>query len=1352
MGVSSSPSGMFPLNTGLPHQTPDDLRTFKNEVDARLSGAAPLGSGANFNEPAQYNFGETAAVFRGADGTHSVPVVPTKPGVVLQFFRKNASSIGVQLGFYQMGVLNVATDFYGLYQYSQFSADLSGSSGQSYQNHGLRSYLALDHTNVGTNFVYGYSGWIEVTKNVPMARAVGLQVEANNSSGTDDLVNVTAGINSSAALVFSSAGNAHASTHIFFEGPSAASASYTGMYIQQNSMVRHIIDARGAIFNLQGTITATEGSATLTGVGTKFISELVAGDQVLFLGTWFTIASNPVSNTSATMTSIFGGTTQAFTEVIKTVVPLRMNGASYITATDVITGLTDYRLIGLNGSNFVSIDADAKGTVLGGTLAIGRSAPLSTTSVHVVGPNNAGGLGSGVGVVTIESNDALAADIGGSIAFRGIFTGTSTAGFGGIKAGKANATDGNLDTYLALYARSHAGGILERVRIDAAGQLQSPSYVSQTTAWAITAAGGADFRYIYTDELHAKSFIADLEQALAGGQIISKSVAELNSDFTLPAAGGVGTLVIKDLPSASGMAVFQSGDIIRLRQFSRAAGALTIGDAWGVVTGFVNNGDGTQNWTFTRSTGAQAGTASGTINGKTLALDYGTTGNGIYEVNAIDGAYGINSPYSQIVTWATHPQNGQTIRTRTGNLVGITGATEFGLYAGDGGIAAANKFVRISDVNFEVHNIGLQLYESSTLAMSLQPSGPYFALGNPMPASYLQASTSGIWMGHTGSSVYKMRVGTTSAGGALTAGWSWDNAVLTIIGSVTATAGAIGGFSIGADYVRDAADSFGLASTVTGGDDVRFWAGSAFASRATAPFRITESGAGSIAGWSITSTDIRNSAATVMLRGAGNLAFGTVPPTSASAGTGLFLDGTGMYGLLANVVQAKFDAATGAITAGAGAVVLSASGLSIANGSTAANTLRFLSGSDVTARLLNVFVSGVSGTELRSEIPVSQPTGLAQLLLTALNDNNSGTAVLEFRGYGTTHATNPDSGYAILHGGNFKGLSIGTTVTATLPAASAILDLNTTTGALLVSRLTTTQKNALTPTNGMVAYDSTLAVLQGYIAGAWTSLGAGGGSGANTALSNLSAVAINAALVLGTSDAFALGSTTKQWSDLFLAVGGVINWDNGDTVLSHFEHQLTVSGARVLIPSAPPALAGLGLLMLGAGPFDGSTAGFFTGLAAGTHLAVNAASASTADLAHFQVAGVPKFKIGANGSTLFQNLVRVQGASDVPAGASGAGFEMFAAAAGHSVFQSFNRTTSVLAPLHLYGTSILISNAAGTPTAYTILDLQSTTSAFMPPRMTTTQRDAMTAADGMILYNLTVGSMQYRKAGAWISI
>jgi hypothetical protein len=79
-----------------------------------------------------------------------------------------------------------------------------------------------------------------------------------------------------------------------------------------------------------------------------------------------------------------------------------------------------------------------------------------------------------------------------------------------------------------------------------------------------------------------------------------------------------------------------------------------------------------------------------------------------------------------------------------------------------------------------------------------------------------------------------------SLGDSLT--WDPDTDTLTITGTINATSGTIGGFSIGADFIRDVANSFGLASTVTGGDDVRFWAGDTFANRATAAMRITEAG------------------------------------------------------------------------------------------------------------------------------------------------------------------------------------------------------------------------------------------------------------------------------------------------------------------------------------------------------------------------------------------------------------------------------------------------------------------------------------------------------------------------------
>lgn len=91
-----------------------------------------------------------------------------------------------------------------------------------------------------------------------------------------------------------------------------------------------------------------------------------------------------------------------------------------------------------------------------------------------------------------------------------------------------------------------------------------------------------------------------------------------------------------------------------------------------------------------------------------------------------------------------------------------------------------------------------------------------------------------------GTPFYIDTLGNFSLGSSLS--WDPETDTLTITGTINANSGTIGGFEIGPDYIRDTLNSFGLASTVTGDDDVRFWAGSSFATRDAAPLRIYESG------------------------------------------------------------------------------------------------------------------------------------------------------------------------------------------------------------------------------------------------------------------------------------------------------------------------------------------------------------------------------------------------------------------------------------------------------------------------------------------------------------------------------
>lgn len=115
--------------------------------------------------------------------------------------------------------------------------------------------------------------------------------------------------------------------------------------------------------------------------------------------------------------------------------------------------------------------------------------------------------------------------------------------------------------------------------------------------------------------------------------------------------------------------------------------------------------------------------------------------------------------------------------------------------------------------------------------------------------------------------------------------------------SATFDTGTIGGFTMGADYLRDTGNSFGLASTVTGGDDVRFWAGSTFANRATAPFNVTEAGvitatSGIVGGWNLSSTALVGPAGAIFRSGQSDFNVGTGFWLGNVSGTPKFSIGT----------------------------------------------------------------------------------------------------------------------------------------------------------------------------------------------------------------------------------------------------------------------------------------------------------------------------------------------------------------------------------------------------------------------------------------------------------------------------
>lgn len=630
---------------------------------------------------------------------------------------------------------------------------------------------------------------------------------------------------------------------------------------------------------------------------------------------------------------------------------------------------TDGTSIGIGTTN-PGAKLEVSGTAGANNPEIAITGPVSGTPIltlhsaaggvlPIIGYNSDGGLrvGTVTGVGAAGFSEKVRIDSSGNVGFA-TPTPRKLADFLSTTQAQLRLTYTDNSVYTDFTVNS--SGILtiaptgNIIKFPSAVRIQSDNYVSQTTGWGISYAGSADFRYLYADEMHVKAFIADLEQALAGGQIISKSVAPLAADFTVPAAGAAASLVVESFKGFDTFQVFVDGDFVRLRQFDRTGTSLSITNCWGTVVWVSTDTTAkTQTYTFTRSAAPNAGAAiaGSTIGAGTLALDYGTTGNGFLESNAIDGAMAEYAPYHQIVSWTTHPNSGLTVRTRLGNLKGIFNvANEYGLYAG-AGVTDADQYLRISNTAVEAHNLPIKMYDGASVTMQMDPTAPSLAMGSTLPSAY--GTGDGLWMGKD--TLYKFRVGDVD--GELI---KWDGSDLYIMSDATNYVKFTGNDILMYSNNVNVITLDGATSTVTVGvtssehisissTAVQIKDGATvYTELAAGSLTIGEVGA-SKSNVLITAgkVQVRNNTTDIvvfdttesridnllkMSGASAAIAIGSTPPTSASAGTGGWLDRTGLYGLASNVVQAKMDFTTGKIVAGAGKITLDATAIHLTTG------------------------------------------------------------------------------------------------------------------------------------------------------------------------------------------------------------------------------------------------------------------------------------------------------------------------------------------------------------------------------------------------------------------------------------
>ena len=100
-------------------------------------------------------------------------------------------------------------------------------------------------------------------------------------------------------------------------------------------------------------------------------------------------------------------------------------------------------------------------------VGVGTTSPAVKLDIYGTG----GALSAINPPLQVWDTTALAANIGGGIAFGGNYTGTTKTNWAGIAGLKENATDGQYGGYLAFYTRAHGAGNVERMRLDSSGNL-----------------------------------------------------------------------------------------------------------------------------------------------------------------------------------------------------------------------------------------------------------------------------------------------------------------------------------------------------------------------------------------------------------------------------------------------------------------------------------------------------------------------------------------------------------------------------------------------------------------------------------------------------------------------------------------------------------------------------------------------------------------------------------------------------------------------------------------------------------------------------------------------------------------
>jgi len=328
------------------------------------------------------------------------------------------------------------------------------------------------------------------------------------------------------------------------------------------------------------------------------------------------------------------------------------------------------------------------------------------------------------------------------------------------------------------------------------------------------------------------------------------------------------------------------------------------------------------------------------------------------------------------------------------------------------------------------------------------------------------------------------------------------------------------------------------------------------------------------------------------------------------------------------------------------------------------------------------------------------------------------------------------------------GVIMGNTVAigygSTAPDTNAILTLNSDSKGLLLPRLTTTQitTNLSSATDGMMVYDSTTMSFKGRANGVWGSLGSGGGGGI-TSLNGLTASTQTFATGTTGTD-FNIASATSTHTFNLPTASATNRGLLSNTDWSTFNGKLGVVASVLAMPSNNVTVTM---------PFFASQFNFEQN--AGRQVRLVGSSGEQAN--DFNLVLQKNYTSTIGSFRLDQIMINPTINQTLTASGVMCGLRVSPTLTSAPSWRSVEWTNNIGYGLYGSGTAtnylaggLTIGNTALNSSA--ILQVDSTTKGFLPPRMTTANRTAISATPtaGLVIYNSDVNRLQVYNGTTWV--